>query len=58
LAAPFDVAAIAGHLVTLLTDGELRARMGAYGRARVLDYFNPHRMARDARDAYQAILNK
>jgi len=58
LSAPFDVAALAGHLVGLLTDGELRARMGAYGRARVLAYFNPHRMARDAREAYEAILNR
>lgn len=58
LAAPFDVAALAGHLVTLLTDRELRARMGAHGRSRVLDYFNPYRMAGDARVAYEAILNK
>jgi glycosyltransferase involved in cell wall biosynthesis len=58
LAAPSDVEALARHQIALLKDPELRARMGAYGRARVLDYFNPHRMARDVRDAYESILDK
>jgi glycosyltransferase involved in cell wall biosynthesis len=53
-----DIEALAGNLVTLLKDPELRGRMGAYGRARVLEYFNAQRMARDASAAYEAILSK
>jgi len=56
LAAPRDIEALADAIVTLLKDRELRERMGSYGRSRVLDYFNASRMARDAGDAYQAIL--
>jgi glycosyltransferase involved in cell wall biosynthesis len=51
-----DIEALAENIATLLRDRDLRARMGEYGRARVLDYFNVHRMARDARGAYEAIL--
>jgi glycosyltransferase involved in cell wall biosynthesis len=58
LAAPGDVEAIARNVVTLLRDPELRARMGEYGRARVLEYFNVQRMARDAEQAYDAILSQ
>ncbi len=56
LAPPLDVAALAAHVVTLLKDRELRARMGAYGRSRVLEYFNTQRMARDAGKAYEALV--
>jgi glycosyltransferase involved in cell wall biosynthesis len=56
LAPANDVAALAGHIVTLLRDPELRDRMGAYGRTRVLEYFNTQRMARDAGEAYEAVL--
>ncbi len=52
-----DVPGLARNIVTLLKDPDLRARMGAYGRARVLDYFNVQRMARDAGEAYEALLN-
>jgi glycosyltransferase involved in cell wall biosynthesis len=58
LAAPGDVDAYARNIVTLLRDPELRARMGTYGRARVLEYFNAQRMARDAGEAYEAILTE
>jgi glycosyltransferase involved in cell wall biosynthesis len=51
-----DVAAYAANLLTLLKDPELRARMGAYGRARVLDYFSGERMGRACGKAYEAIL--
>jgi glycosyltransferase involved in cell wall biosynthesis len=51
-----DVDALASNIVTLLQDPALRARMGAYGRSRVLAYFNAQRMARDAGEAYKAIL--
>jgi glycosyltransferase involved in cell wall biosynthesis len=53
-----DVDTMAAHLVRLLGDADLRARMGAYGRSRVVDYFNVHRMAEDAGKAYEAILNR
>jgi len=56
LAPPADVPALAAHIVTLLKDADLRARMGAYGRTRVLEYFNTARMAGDAGEAYEAIL--
>jgi glycosyltransferase involved in cell wall biosynthesis len=53
-----DVDALAANILTLLGDPELRARMGAYGRARVLDYFNAKRMASDAGAAYEAVLSR
>lgn len=56
LAPAKDVAALAGDILTLLKDPDLRKRMGAYGRSRVLDYFNAERMAREAGDAYEAVL--
>ena len=56
LAPPGDVSTLAAHVVTLLKDPELRARMGAYGRTRVLEYFNTQRMARDAGEAYEAVM--
>jgi glycosyltransferase involved in cell wall biosynthesis len=51
-----DIDALAANIITLLGDATLRDRMGAYGRTRVLDYFNAQRMARDAGDAYGALL--
>jgi glycosyltransferase involved in cell wall biosynthesis len=50
-----DFRAYAANLVTLLKDPELRARMGAHGRARVLSQFSAERMARDAGNAYVAL---
>jgi glycosyltransferase involved in cell wall biosynthesis len=57
LAPPRDIDALARNIVTLLKDPEFRARLGAYGRARVLEYFNAQRMARDAGEAYEAVLS-
>jgi glycosyltransferase involved in cell wall biosynthesis len=51
-----DIEGLAANLVTLARDPELRRRMGEYGRARVLEAFTAQRMARDAADAYDAIL--
>jgi glycosyltransferase involved in cell wall biosynthesis len=51
-----DIAAFASNVVLLLRSRETRDRMGEYGRARVLSYFNAERMARDAGTAYQALL--
>jgi glycosyltransferase involved in cell wall biosynthesis len=53
-----DIAAFARHVVTLLKDRGLRSEMGAYGRGRVLAYFNAQRMARDAGEAYEAVLGR
>jgi len=56
LSAHEDIETFAANVVTLLEDRTLRAKMGEYGRARVLEYFNAQRMARDAGAAYDAIL--
>jgi glycosyltransferase involved in cell wall biosynthesis len=53
-----DVEALAANIVTLVENRDLRARMGAYGRSRVLDYFNATRMANDAGAAYEAVLGR
>jgi glycosyltransferase involved in cell wall biosynthesis len=50
-----DIDALSANIARLIGDRELRARFGAYGRARVLDTFNAQRMARDAGDAYLAV---
>jgi glycosyltransferase involved in cell wall biosynthesis len=57
LSAPYDIAAYAANILTLLRDPALRARMGEYGRQRVLEYFNAQRMAADAAAAYEKILS-
>jgi glycosyltransferase involved in cell wall biosynthesis len=57
LSAAGDIGAMASNILTLLGDAALRTRMGAYGRARVLDYFNAQRMARDAGKAYESIVD-
>jgi glycosyltransferase involved in cell wall biosynthesis len=51
-----DIERLAGNIVTLLRDPEMRTRMGAYGRSRVVEYFNAQRMARDASAAYEAVV--
>lgn len=53
-----DIDALAHNIVTLLKDPDLRATMGAYGRTRVLEHFTAQRMARDAGEAYEAVLGK
>jgi len=53
-----DVSTLAANIVKLLADPELRARMGDYGRKRVLESFDTKRMAEDAARAYQAILSR
>jgi glycosyltransferase involved in cell wall biosynthesis len=56
LSAHQDIPAFAANLVALLRDPDRRARMGARGRERVLTRFSAQRMARDAGDAYEAIV--
>jgi glycosyltransferase involved in cell wall biosynthesis len=56
LATQDDIDGLAAHILSLIRDPELRASMGAYGRARVVEYFNAQRMARDAGAAYEALV--
>src|SRR3546814_8407419 len=42
---PTDVGAVAGAIERLLADGDLRARMGAAGRARAVEHFDYNRLA-------------
>ena len=42
---PTDVGAVAGAIERLLADGDLRARMGAAGRARAVEHFDYDRLA-------------
>lgn len=56
LSPPRDIPGLAGNIVTLLRNPELRSQMGEYGRRRVVEYFNAERMAGDAASAYRRIL--
>jgi glycosyltransferase involved in cell wall biosynthesis len=56
LSPPWDIPALAANVATLLRDPQLRTRMGESGRQRVLEQFDAPRMARDAEQAYGAIL--
>jgi len=58
LSPPWDIPALTANILTLLRDRALRVRMGEYGRARVLQHFNPQRMASDAAAAYEQILGR
>jgi glycosyltransferase involved in cell wall biosynthesis len=58
LAPARDIDALARNVLALLRDPGKRAAMGAYGRSRVIDYFNVQRMARDAAVAYRMILDR
>jgi len=52
-----DIPKLAQNIVELLTDGQLRTRLGSNGRARVLEHFDAKRMARDAARAYERVLS-
>jgi glycosyltransferase involved in cell wall biosynthesis len=56
LSPAWDVPALTNNIAALLEDPGLRARMGAHGRARVLERFSARRMAADAGAAYERIL--
>lgn len=56
LSAPYDIPAYTANILTLLRDPALRARMGEYGRKRVVEYFNAQRMAKDTAAAYEKLL--
>jgi len=50
-----DVAALSGAIAPLASDPELRARLGAAGRARALERFTAARMARAFETLYARI---
>jgi glycosyltransferase involved in cell wall biosynthesis len=56
LSPPGDIDALATNLLQLLRDPALRARLGAYGRARVEAHFTPQRMASDFTELYGRLL--
>ncbi|HEY3493275.1 MAG TPA: glycosyltransferase family 4 protein [Polyangiaceae bacterium] len=56
LSPPWNVEALAENILALLEDPARARAMGEYGRRRVLEYFNPERMAREAADAYTRLL--
>lgn len=56
LSPPWDVPRLADNIGQLLRDPERRRQMGEYGRRRVLEYFNPQRMARETGDVYERLL--
>jgi glycosyltransferase involved in cell wall biosynthesis len=57
LSQPWDIDGLADNIVRLLGDSELRSRMGALGRERVIELFNPERMALAAAEAYRTVLD-
>jgi glycosyltransferase involved in cell wall biosynthesis len=57
LVPPRDPSALAGALVTLLQDADLRHRMGRAGRERVKQYFSLERMVRRTEALYEELLS-
>ena len=55
LAPERDAAALAAHLTTLLTDAEVRQRMGAAGRQRVLERFDHRKQAASLAGIYDEV---
>ena len=58
LVAPGDPSALATALLRVLDDEHLRARIGAAGRARVLDRFTWRRTAEGTLEQYRALLDE
>lgn len=58
LAPPGNIPRLAEHIQTLIDDPALRQRMGACGRQRVEQCFNPQLMARQVEQVYQRVLHK
>ena len=54
---PGDVAALRDALRTLLADPELRARLGARGRKRVVTDFSVDRMIRHTTSLYRELID-
>jgi glycosyltransferase involved in cell wall biosynthesis len=53
-----DTTALADAIVRLASDDDLRRRMGAAGRKRVLSLFSAHAMVRRIGDLYAAIVGR
>ena len=53
-----DVATLAGNLLRLFNDQQLRTAFGEYGRSRVLGYYNPQRMCADLDRIYSRLLGR
>jgi glycosyltransferase involved in cell wall biosynthesis/peptidoglycan/xylan/chitin deacetylase (PgdA/CDA1 family) len=58
LVAPDDPDALAGRILKLLRDPQLRTRMGQTGRARVLEEFTVAKMTASVADAYRLALRR
>jgi glycosyltransferase involved in cell wall biosynthesis len=58
LSRPGEVDELAGNLVLLLRNPELRARLGEHGRAQVEARFTPARMANDFTGLYRELLSE
>jgi glycosyltransferase involved in cell wall biosynthesis len=58
LSQPKDIDQLAENIVTLIQDPALRARMGAFGRQRVEEYFHAERMACDFEKLYRQIIGR
>jgi len=56
LSPPWEVPALSANISRLVRDRDLRLRLGQHGRERAVSYFNLQRMARDAAEAYDAVL--
>lgn len=56
LSPPGDTQSLAAHLIRLLGDPELRARMGEHGRRRVAEFLNAERMADDVARVYAELV--
>jgi glycosyltransferase involved in cell wall biosynthesis len=56
LSPPHDLDALAANLVELLSDADLRARVGEHGRRDVEQRFSVDRQGRDVAEAYRLIL--
>ena len=57
LSPPWDVPRLADNISQLLRDPVLRRQMGEFGRSRVLEFFNPQRMARETGEVYERVLS-
>lgn len=56
LSAPGDIEALAANITLLACDRPMQARMGAYGRRRVEEYYTPERMADEVAGIYQSLV--
>jgi glycosyltransferase involved in cell wall biosynthesis len=58
LVPPRDDEALAAAILKLLGDAGLRARLGAAGRARVLERFTPAKLADRAEEVFKKLANR